>query len=226
MQDRNNESPTLAGPPVGDKSEPRVAGEQSASEVVFRTVTHAGKRKAFKLEMIFWRVLRFAASVQKRPFGEYVFSIIGTEDNNKTASLRVHAIEWMSQQLIKARTQTIDPSVLKSIVGLSQAPSLLVDERLQVVEHNQCLIDLLRARRDDIDREENTPIRLTLSKPVKTISESLLNSGAPFAEDTLSITCGTDRSHHKVRVCRVAASNGNLLGLLIVFSDPLLGQPR
>ena len=108
----------------------------SRSDVIFKVIAYRGIRHGLKLEQIFWRVLRFAANRADQPLNAYIASRLAEAEGNKTAALRVHAVEWLTRQLVEARAHGIHPSMLRKIVAALPVPSILIDLNHRVVAQN------------------------------------------------------------------------------------------
>jgi len=115
---------------VGEKASPN-----SVLEPRFRLLTIAGRRRAFKLEPVFWRALEQMARQREERLPTLVAQLIGDEAGNATARLRVAAVEWYAQQAHANRLQNLK-GLWQRVIDLMIEPAFIIDQSKQILFFN------------------------------------------------------------------------------------------
>ena len=206
-----------ANAPKRVKTEP--GGTPAPTDLVFKVVAYQGARHGFRLEQIFWRVLRFAAVRVKKPVNAYIAAILANAEGNKSAALRVHVADWLTRQLVEARSHAIHPSMLKKIVAALPQASIVVDLNHRVIAQNEAFLQMLRQQVAEPTETQNVEARIRLVTPVDELRAKLDAIKDPYVEDTLRVDCGQGPVALHARVCQIDAANGASLGLLVMIVD-------
>lgn len=117
----------------GEKASPN-----SVLEPRFRLLTIAGRRRAFKLEPVFWRALEQMARQREERLPTLVAQLIGDEAGNATARLRVAAVEWYAQQAHANRLQNLK-GLWQRVIDLMIEPAFIIDQSKQILFFNAAM---------------------------------------------------------------------------------------
>lgn len=189
------------------------------SSSMFRVVKHHGQRHGFKLERIFWKILRLAAAEKGNRIGVYIGSVLDGRDRseNKSSVLRTHAAEWLGHKLLSTTSTGINATTVTRIVQALPLPGFLMDRDHRITSQNELFLTMLRATVQDARVVSGDAVRIHFKTDIKVLQEKLASANTQFIEDELSIQFGVRRMDKRARVIRISPMRGPALGLLVMI---------
>jgi len=138
------------------------AGSNRGLESRFRLLTIAGRRRAFKLEPAFWQALEHMARHREERLATLVAQLIGDEEGNATARLRIAAVEWYARQAEAKRLQK-QTGLWQRIIDLMIEPAFIIDQNKRILISNGPMRMLIAGAGTD------SQIRLELTAEIRRV---------------------------------------------------------
>lgn len=206
------------GPGAADGTT-RAGGATASATQEFRVLSHEGKKFAFKLEHIFWRILSFAAASQKQRLGTYVAGVLDNEDAgaNRTSLLRVHAADWLSNRLMDTAAQAVNPRVITRIVQSYPTPCLVIDSTDRITSHNEPFLALLANSVDPHQGAVMERVRVSFGREIAAVRHGLRLSRTGFVDELVQVETPLGLIHRNARVMMIDSMRGQPIGMLVLL---------
>ena len=121
--------------------------ERSGNRLHFRVLSIGGARKAFRLEMIYWRALELMAERNGRSVAAEVEARLGqAEHPNQTSLLRANLTSDLFEAWQEAEAQLSRPD-WSAMVAALPTPAFLVSRRSVLLAVNEPLLVMLQSLR-------------------------------------------------------------------------------
>lgn len=187
----------------------------------FRVLTHEGRKHAFKLERIFWKILENAAASGKQRMGAYVASLLETTapDTNRTAMLRTHAAEWISSRLADTTARALSPRFLLKVVQATPLPCIAIDSNDRITAHNDLFVTLLNKASHDSTRERVDKVRVSFGRDIATVRDNLLVQRGAYLVEVVRLDTGAETLHRTARIIGMESVQGLAIGMLVLIQD-------
>jgi len=208
----------MSGPDAALEAE---EAERSGNRLHFRVLSIGGARKAFRLEMIYWRAIEVMAERNGRSVAAEVEARLGkaAEHPNQSSLLRANLTSDLFEAWREAEAQLARPD-WSAMVAALPTPAFLASRRSVLLAVNEPLLAMLQSLRS----EPGTPFDtlqgaadLRVQVPDSVAAE--LRAGAERKFVVCNVTF-TGQSQRIVCRARMIAAQGasprsaNLLGLL------------
>jgi predicted DNA-binding ribbon-helix-helix protein len=188
--------------------------------VDFRVVTHKGARHALKLERIFWRVLKVAATARNERLGAYVAKIVDhcAAGDNKTSLVRVHVVTWLNQKLIEISGESVTRKTLNNLVNAAPVPCFIISDQNRIDHQNEAFLGLLKQRLEEQSPGRQPEIRIGFQSNFATLLDNLKSSSVNSVKDRLFLHVGAEKSEHQARIVLLESGAATSLGMLVYLS--------
>lgn len=195
--------------------------EQARHRLHFRVLTIDGARKAFRLEMIYWRALDVLASQNGRSVAAEVQARLANapEDLNQSSVLRASLTADLLESWKDAEERAIRPDWSAMIAALP-SPAFLVSRRSVLLAVNEPLLTVLQGLRAEPGVPLNTlegAVKLSVEVPPSAAAQLSPGSGRKFVICKVAFAAQGQRIACHARMVPVQGANleaANLLGFL------------
>lgn len=196
------------------------AADGDSMLVDFRVVAHKGARYALKLERIFWRVLKVAATAKNERLGAYIAKIVDQcpADENKTSLVRVHVVAWLNQKLIDISAESVTRKTLNNLVKAAPVPCFIISDQNKIDHQNEVFLTLLKQRLEAQSAGRPPEIRISFQTNFTTLLENLKSSSVNSVKDRLFLHVGAEKSEYQARIVLIETGAGTSLGMLVYLS--------
>lgn len=206
----------------------RQSEDPGISDVEFRTLTHKHKRRAFKLERLFWRILEGAASANKTPLAEFVAGIVSKHEDssNRTSLLRVSAAQWLMSRLLELSEKSLGTKTLGSITRASPTATFIVNTSNAIEWPNESFLRLLEQVRSTRGAPEAGPISIRFRSDVSSLIGRCRSSSAGFVTDEIVLTIGGQMQVLEARIAAIESTTARPMGFVVYIADAPIQAAR
>lgn len=204
--------------PQLDAAEPSDKGERhSGTDVEFRTLTHNHKRRAFKLERMFWQILEGAAAARRLSLASFVAEIIDGKETlpNKTSLLRVTAAQWLIDRAVDVSNRSLSQKMLGQIIKACPVPCFIVNRDNAIESPNGAFMRLLDTFRGERDLPSSGSISLRFRSDVPSLAGRCMASSSGFVLDKLVLGIGSQTMVLDAQITALQSSTARPLGFLV-----------
>ncbi len=196
------------------------AADRDSTLVDFRVVAHKGERYALKLERIFWRVLKVAATAKNERLGAYIAKVVDQcgADENKTSLVRVHVVAWLNQKLIDISAESVTRKTLNNLVNAAPVPCFIISDQNKIDHQNEAFLNLLKQRLEEQSPGRQPEIRISFQSNFSTLLDNLKSSSVNSVRDRLVLHVGAEKSEYQARIVLIETGAGTSLGMLVYLS--------
>ena len=191
--------------------------EQLASRPRQRILQRRHRRFSIRLEEVFWTQLETCAKEENQKLADLVFGVIESrgEPENRSSLLRAYCVDWLRKRLFQARLGASQIEI-QLILAACPIPCVIITQQRMLAAHNPAFAHEVLGRLVPPDTWKNAEnvIRLTLSRPFNSITDSVRASATGYAESELVFASESGQVSYVGRFC--------LLSRRLIEAAPLL----
>ena len=187
------------------------------SDIEFRTLTHKQKRRAFKLERMFWKILEGAAAADRKSLAEFVAGVLAEREKhpNKTSLLRVAAAQWLIDKVVDVSNRSMSQKMLGQIVKASPMPCFLVSGEHAIESPNGAFMKMLDSMQAERGQPTGGAISIRFRSDVPSLTKRCKTSAAGFVTDELILSIGGEARILNAQITALESAGGRPMGFLI-----------
>ena len=144
----------------------------------FRTLMIDGRRRAFALEPVFWRILEDAAGGSGMRLSHYLARVLAEDhDDNDASLLRSHAADFVRGRADHLASFDL-AAVARRSIRMVTKPAFVIDEKRAIAASNQGFFDLQKNKGEGVPAAENPTVRIRFSANLASVTELLRENNA------------------------------------------------
>jgi predicted DNA-binding ribbon-helix-helix protein len=181
------------------------------------------RRLSFRLEEIFWAQLESCAKEEGVKLADLVFTLTETlaETENRSSLLRAYSVDWLRKRLLQARLAASQVD-LQLVLTACPAPCVIITQQRRLAAHNPAFAsDVLRRLVPSTElRQAENIVRLTLSKPFESISNTVRTEAAGYTDCAVVFASGPEQMRFIGRFCLLNRRSNEGDPLLCFLNTP------